>query len=161
VDDADDEGGSEWETEVAPAPLPAPVARPAHAGERIGAAALDLALMGGLALTVVYFASRVARVPLGGLAPAAPWIAAWLVGVGLAYAAFFTGTTGQTLGKIAIGLRVVDSANRPPSYGRAFVRASVGLLGVALAGAGLLPLLLDPARRTLHDRLFRTRVIRG
>jgi len=100
-------------------------------------------------------------VPLGGLAPAVPWIAAWLVGVGLAYAAFFTGTTGQTLGKIAIGLRVVDSANRPPSYGRAFVRASVGLLGVALAGAGLLPLLLDPARRTLHDRLFRTRVIRG
>lgn len=160
-DEIEEAGEGEWETEVDLAPSPAPVSRPARAGERFGAAAVDLALMGGLALTVVYFASRVAHVPLTGLAPAAPWIAAWLVGVGLSYAAFFTGTTGQTLGKIAIGLRVVDVANRPPSYGCALMRAALGFVGVALAGAGLLPLLLDPARRTLHDRLFRTRVIRG
>jgi uncharacterized RDD family membrane protein YckC len=40
-------------------------------------------------------------------------------------------------------------------------RALLGLLGVALAGAFLVPMAFDPARRALHDRLFRTRVVRG
>ena len=39
-------------------------------------------------------------------------------------------------------------------------RALTGLLGVLTVGAGLLPILFDPARRALHDRLFRTRVVR-
>jgi hypothetical protein len=36
-----------------------------------------------------------------------------------------------------------------------------GSFGVLAAGAGLLPMLFDPARRALHDRVFRTRVIKG
>jgi uncharacterized RDD family membrane protein YckC len=32
---------------------------------------------------------------------------------------------------------------------------------VALAGLFLVPMAFDPARRALHDRLLRTRVIRG
>jgi uncharacterized RDD family membrane protein YckC len=40
-------------------------------------------------------------------------------------------------------------------------RALVGLLGTGLVGLGLLPMAFDPAARALHDRLFRTRVVRN
>jgi uncharacterized RDD family membrane protein YckC len=40
------------------------------------------------------------------------------------------------------------------------LRALLGLVGIVLAGASLVPMAFDPARRTLHDRLFRTRVVR-
>ena len=59
------------------------------------------------------------------------------------------------------GLRVVDAAGHPPGYLRAFVRALLGACGVLAAGLGLLPMMFDPARRAFHDRLFRTRVIKG
>jgi len=59
------------------------------------------------------------------------------------------------------GLRVLGSTGRPPGYPRAVARALVGLLGTGLAGLGLLPMAFDPAGRALHDRLFRTRVVRG
>ena len=58
------------------------------------------------------------------------------------------------------GLRVVDAGGRPPGYPRALARALVGLLGVAVVGAGVVPMAFDPAGRGLHDRLFRTRVVR-
>jgi predicted glycogen debranching enzyme len=90
-----------------------------------------------------------------------PWLTGYLAFLGLAYAAYFTGTTGQTLGKILFALRVVDTAGQPPGYLRAFARAALGALGVLAAGLGLLPMAFDPARRALHDRVFRTRVIRS
>jgi uncharacterized RDD family membrane protein YckC len=62
---------------------------------------------------------------------------------------------------MAAGLRVVDAGGQPPGYFRAFTRAVFGAGGVLAAGAGLLPMWFDPARRALHDRLFRTRVIKG
>ena len=37
---------------------------------------------------------------------------------------------------------------------------ALGTLGVLLAGGGLVPMLYDPARRALHDRLLRTRVVK-
>ena len=91
-----------------------PVERPAYSGERARAAALDLALLTVLWAIVVYFASRAAHVELMGLRPAWPYLAGYLAFLGLSYAGYFTGTTGQTLGKIAVGLRVVDAGGRPP-----------------------------------------------
>ena len=79
----------------------------------------------------------------------------------LFYAGYFTGTTGQTPGKLMTGLRVVGTTGRPPTYLKAMARASLGLVGIVLAGATLVPMAFDPARRALHDRLFRTRVVRG
>jgi uncharacterized RDD family membrane protein YckC len=79
----------------------------------------------------------------------------------LFYAGYFTGTTGQTPGKLMTGLRVVDTSGRPPGYSRAAARALTGLLGIALAGIALLPMAFDPALRALHDRLFQTRVVKG
>lgn len=138
---------------------PKVVERPAYLLERVQAAAVDGLTMGVVAVVVVYFASRAARVPLGGLVVAWPYVAGFLAFFALVYAAFFTGLTGQTLGKMALRLRVVDRAGAPPGHVRAALRAALGTLG-SLALVGIAPVFLDPARRALHDRLLRTRVIR-
>jgi resuscitation-promoting factor RpfA len=139
--------------------LPA-VERPALAWERAQAAALDLGLLVSLWGVVVYFASRAAHVSVAGLLPSWKYLAGYLAALGLIYAGYFTGTTGQTLGKLAFGLRVVDPAGRPPAYLRALARALLGSLGVLAAAVGLVPMAFDPARRALHDRLLKTRVVR-
>jgi len=155
------EAEEEPPVEIAPPPAEtAPVERPAFAGERAQAAAVDAALLAGLFALVVYFAGRAARADLVALRPGWPWIAGYLVLLGLFYATYFTGTTGQTPGKILTRLRVVGVTGRPPGYARALVRALTGGLGVALAGLGLLPMAFDPARRAMHDRLLHTRVVR-
>jgi uncharacterized RDD family membrane protein YckC len=152
----------DWPLELRPpAPAATPVERPAWFGERLQAGAVDLGLLVGLWSIVVYFASRTAHVAIAGLLPGWPFLAAFLAFLGLVYAAYFTGTTGQSLGKILCGLRVVDTAGRPPGYARSFARAALGAAGVVALGAGLLPMAFDPARRALHDRLFRTRVVKG
>jgi uncharacterized RDD family membrane protein YckC len=154
-----DEGAWPLEPPARARPAP-PLERPAFARERAMAAGLDFGLMLGAALVVVYFAGRAARVPLQGLLPTWPWLLGYLAFLGLVYAGYFTGTTGQTLGKMATGLRVVDRAGQPPGFLRAFARGTLGALGVALGGLGLLPMVFDPARRALHDRVFRMRVVR-
>jgi uncharacterized RDD family membrane protein YckC len=139
------------------------VERPAFVAERLRAAAVDLLFLGALWGVVVYFAYFAGRSPHAGasqLLRTWPWLVGYLAFLGLTYAAYFTGTTGQTLGKIVGSLRVVDKAGRPPGYPRSFLRAGLGALGALSAGLGVVPMLLDPARRGFHDKLLGTRVIR-
>jgi len=158
-DDESDESEEEWLPPVEPTPL-RPVERPAAFGDRIEAALVDGALLLMLDAIVIYFAGRAAQADVATVLQHWPWLFGFLAFLGLAYAAWFTGTTGQTPGKMLVGLRVVESAGRPPSCQRAFLRAVLGALGSALLGLGMLPLFFDPARRALHDRLLRTRVVR-
>jgi uncharacterized RDD family membrane protein YckC len=156
------ESAVEPEVELPPLTTEAPpLERPALALERAQAAAVDAILFAALGVVVLYFTGRAARVAVTALAASWPWLAVYLGLLALFYAGYFTGTTGQTPGKLMTGLRVVVSTGRPPSYLRAMARALLGVLGIALAGVFLVPMAFDPARRTLHDRLFRTRVVRG
>ena len=111
---------------------------------------------------VVYFASRAARVGIPALQPAWPWLVGYLAFIGLVYAGYFTGTTGQTLGKMAAGLRVVDAGGQPPGYLRAFTRAA--RRQPRRARRGRRPparcCSIPPAARSTIA-LFRTRVIKG
>lgn len=141
--------------------LRAAVERPARPFERAQAALLDLGLLVGMWALVVYFAGRAAHTDLAGLARTWPWLLAFLAGLGLAYAAYFTGVTGQTLGKLAFGLRVVTSGGQPPGPLVAMGRAVLAVVGIAAAFTGLLPILFDPAKRAVHDRLLKTRVVKG
>jgi uncharacterized RDD family membrane protein YckC len=161
-DSAERPADDDWRLELKPAPPAAtPVERPAWLGERLRAGVVDLALLAGLWAVVVYFAGRTAHVPIRALFASWPYLAAYLAFLGLAYAGYFTGTTGQSVGKILFGLRVVDTGGRPPGYLRAFARAALGAVSVVVLAAGFVPMAFDPARRTVHDRLFRTRVIKG
>ena len=142
-----------------PPPELSPLERPARIGERAQAAAVDAGILCVLGALVIYFTGRTARVDVVSLAVSWPWMTAYLGFLGLFYAGYFTGTSGQTPGKMVIGLRVVDARGRPPGYLRAVGRAAVAAVGTALAGLGLIPIALDPARRAFHDRLLHTRVV--
>ena len=83
---------------------------------RAAAGLLDVALLGGIALVVIYLTVRLAGLTMGqlDLVPPLP-LGAFLVGLAVAYLAAFTACGGQTLGKMALGLRVVaDDGAVPP-----------------------------------------------
>jgi uncharacterized RDD family membrane protein YckC len=130
-------------------------------GPRIRAAAIDWLMLLGLDLAVVYFTLRVSRLAASEILvlPLAPLLGFLLLLNG-GYLALFTAANGQTIGKMACGLKVVSGSEAPLSVGRAVLRVVAFLVGAAAAGLGLLPAAFDGARRGLHDRLADTRVVR-
>ena len=73
-----------------------------------------------------------------------------------------TAAGGQTLGKMAAGIKVVpmDSTDRV-SLGHSTMRAAGYLVSLLPAGLGLVPALVRADRRALHDRLADTRVVKA
>ncbi|MBN2370687.1 MAG: RDD family protein [Vicinamibacteria bacterium] len=149
-----------WSLDASPSQTDRPVERPATAFERFKAALLDASLLLGLSAIVLYFAAKAARTAVMNLGNVWMPLILYLVFLGTMYSTYFTGTTGSTPGKVFMGLKVVSSAGRPPTYARAFLRSLLGIAGIVLGLVGLVPILLDPARRALHDQLLRTRVVR-
>jgi uncharacterized RDD family membrane protein YckC len=80
-------------------------------------------------------------------------------GIGLllsiAYFVYFEGgETGQTPGKRALGIRVVDfSTGGPIGHGRAFVRWIGRIISSAVVYLGYLWMLWDREKQTWHDKL--------
>lgn len=103
------------------------------------------------------------------------------VAVSVAYFVGLTAWSGQTVGKLAVRIRVVDeTTSTTPSIWTSFVRWCVGFgivtvlgvipgsdalqialswLGFAIGLAIVVPILFDPRRRGLHDRIAGTVVI--
>jgi uncharacterized RDD family membrane protein YckC len=80
-----------------------------------------------------------------------------LVFFGIVFAAYFLLTEsfgGQSIGKMIVGLRVVedDKYQKPTGFKHACVRLLLFAAGTAFLGLGLLASFLDPKRRPLHDR---------
>jgi uncharacterized RDD family membrane protein YckC len=144
---------------AAPAVDAAPVA--SGAGRRLAAALIDHAMLLAVDATVVYFTLKMAALTLGDwrLLPPLPLLA-FLGMLKFAYFAAFTIVGGQTIGKMAVGIRVVgdDGARLDPA--RAIQRTVVGAISLVVAGAGLVPIVVAADRRGLHDRLAHTRVVR-
>lgn len=92
------------------------------------------------------------------LLPAA--LALWAL-LAVTYASLLHGLMGATLGDRLLGLAVVDASGRKPSLGRAALRAALALVGVTALGLGLLVALFTLGRRTLHDRVAGTFVVRA
>lgn len=66
---------------------------------------------------------------------------------------------GQTIGKKAMGIRVVSKGGAPVSVGMAFVRSIMKIVsGMALL-LGYLWMLWDPNRQTWHDKVAETYVV--
>ncbi len=132
----------------------------ASAGPRLAAATVDVVVLAGIDLAVVYLTAQLAGVQVAEAAtlPLVP-LGAFLLGLNVAYLAVFTASGGQTLGKMAMGLRVVPlSGGLTP--GDAAVRVAVTLVGAAAIGAGFLPALVRADGRALHDFAARTRVVK-
>ena len=83
-----------------------------------------------------------------------------MYGLFIAYEALMISWTGQTYGKKWLGLKVVNPDGSDVTSGQAWGRgASKVLLNLCL-GIGYLLAIGDKEKRTLHDRLAKTRVIR-
>lgn len=134
----------------------------ATGGERVLAGLIDTGFVSLTVLALLYVTTHLAGRSLF-LLPSSALAALGCVAffLSLGYFLFFWSLSGQTLGKLMTGSRVVASSGRPLGFPRSFVR----LLGVLLAllplGAGLLGLWSDRERRGWHDRLASTRVVRG
>lgn len=127
---------------------------------RLLSVALDVLLLLVIDASVVYFTAKIANIPLNEivLLPLAP-LATFLVGLNVAYLTVFTANGGQTLGKMAAGLRV-EGTDGPLTFGDAAVRVVVAILGGLAAGAGFLPALWRHDRRAVHDQIAHTRVVK-
>jgi uncharacterized RDD family membrane protein YckC len=79
---------------------------------------------------------------------------------GLAYYVFFVGRFGATPGKMALKLKIVRPDGSPVSYGRATGRYFAEILSAIILCIGYLMAAFDEEKRTLHDRICETRVIR-
>jgi uncharacterized RDD family membrane protein YckC len=127
---------------------------------RFVAMVLDHILLTGIDLAVVYLTARMAGLPMSSWMelPLLP-LGLFLLLLKLAYFGAFTAVGGQTIGKMAMHIRVVTAENRALEPGAAVLRAVAGALSAALLGLGYLPALVGSDPRTLHDRVARTRVV--
>lgn len=128
--------------------------------KRILSAVIDVALLSGIDAAVVYLTAQIASVPMGQVLtlPLVP-LAAFIVGLNVAYLAVFTANGGQTLGKMATGLRV-EATDGALTFGGAVVRVAAAIAGGLVAGAGFLPALFRADRRAVHDQIAHTRVVK-
>jgi uncharacterized RDD family membrane protein YckC len=128
-------------------------------GRRLSALIIDHLLLLAIDAAVIYFTTRMAGLafPELRLLPIVPMIT-FIAIVKLSYFTAFTAVGGQTIGKMAMGIRVVGERG-PIDFACAMRRTFAGLLTVLTAGLGFLPAFFGKDRRTLHDRLTGTRVI--
>jgi uncharacterized RDD family membrane protein YckC len=92
--------------------------------------------------------------------PKGPLVAFLLLQNGGYLVAFTAG--GQTLGKMATGVRVVRSdSDASLDFGRAFLRTLMWAVLALPVGLGFLTALFSRDHRGLHDRFAGTRVVRA
>jgi uncharacterized RDD family membrane protein YckC len=171
-----DEGALDPDLQLRPpsAPEPAPVTsrprRPAvataehtgtsTAGARLAAAVIDHLILLVVDGTVVYFTLKMAALTPAEwtIVPLTPLLT-FLVLLKFAYFFAFTAVGGQTIGKMALSIRVVTDDERAVDAACAVRRTLAGVLSAISFGLGFLPALLGADRRALHDRVAHTRVV--
>lgn len=134
----------------------------AGVGPRVAAVAIDMVILAAIDAAVIYFTLQICGVALWdlGIVPKVPLLAFLLVQNGGYLVAFTVG--GQTLGKMAAGIRVIPSDSAHPlDVGRAVLRTLVWLVLAVPAGLGFLSAAFSRDHRGLHDRFAGTRVVRA
>ncbi len=124
---------------------------------RIGAFAIDLVILtaasAALALAAEYLAGDGDAVTFP-LMSAFQLLMPWFY-----YAAMESSPKGATLGKMILGIRVVDAEGYTPTFGRAALRAIPKCLPVLWAG--YLAALFTKRRQAFHDLIAKTLVVRS
>lgn len=77
------------------------------------------------------------------------------------YTTWFLGRFAATPGKMALGLKVIMADGDKVSYMRAFGRNFAEMLSGILLCVGYIMAAFDDEKRTLHDRICDTRVVRN
>jgi uncharacterized RDD family membrane protein YckC len=133
----------------------------ATAGRRAVAAAIDVSLVALIDLVVLHFTLTLCGLTFNDVhvLPVVPMVAFLLVLNG-GYVVLFTGTLGQTFGKMATSIRVVSVRQDGMDLRRAALRGAAMIVSLLPAGIGWLAGLVGD-HRGLHDRLAGTRVVRA
>jgi len=89
-------------------------------------------------------------------------IASTLIGIliGISYETIFIGKMGATPGKMALGLKVINPDGSKVSYSKALGRYCAKIISGIILGIGYLMAAFDDEKRTLHDRICSTRVVK-
>jgi uncharacterized RDD family membrane protein YckC len=82
----------------------------------------------------------------------------FLIGVG--YYVGFWATTGQTLGKMALGIKVISVDGSPVSWGKAGLRYLGYIVSGLVLALGFIWIAFDPQRQGWHDKIAGTYVVR-
>ena len=82
------------------------------------------------------------------------------VGLQIAYTVFFLGKFAATPGKMVCGLKVVRPTGERITYLRALGRTLAEILSTVIFFIGYIMAAFDDEKRTLHDRICDTRVVR-
>jgi uncharacterized RDD family membrane protein YckC len=132
----------------------------APAGRRAAAAAIDVSLVALIDVVVLHFTLALCGLTFNDLhvLPVLP-MAAFLLLLNGGYVVLFTGTLGQTFGKMATAIEVVSDRREQMDLRRAALRGAAMAVSLAPAGLGWLAGLVGD-HRGLHDRLAGTRVVR-
>ena len=134
---------------------------PAAPLSRILAALLDVALLSTLDASILYLTLQLLGLATAQIfeLPILPLIAFFLLLNG-GYFIAFTAVGGQSIGKMAVGIKVISQGESTVPIGRATLRTLGYLVSALPLGAGFLPGVISADRLALHDRLAHTRVVR-
>lgn len=130
-------------------------------GARLVAVAIDLLVLAAIDAIVIYFTLQICGLKASelGILPKGPLLAFLAVQNGGYLVAFTAG--GQTLGKMATGIKVVAAGSGASiDVGRAALRTLMWIVLAVPAGLGFLSVLAGD-RRGFHDRFAGTRVVRA
>ena len=136
------------------------VTRRAAPAVRLAAGLFDVVLLAVVDAVVVVLTLRLAGFDLQSLSalPIGPLVV-FLTVLNGGYVVGLTCAGGQTFGKMAFGVRVVDRAGRSVTGAISLVRALGYLVSVLPLGLGIALMFFDTRRLALHDRLAGTRVL--
>jgi uncharacterized RDD family membrane protein YckC len=147
-----------------PSSLPADWLPGVGPAKRLMAAAVDGVLLLGLDAAVIWFTLSVCGLApaQANLLPIAPLLLFFLL-LDAGYLVLFTAACGQTLGKMAAGIRVVGTTtgaviNDRITIAQALMRSLGSIASMVPLGAGFWFALVGD-RRAVHDRLAHTRVV--
>jgi len=132
-------------------------------GSRLLARLLDGLLLGGVVLILLAISGRYpADTSAAALSAALPGVW-WLLGFSAVYEVTLVAARGQTLGKMAMRIRVAALPDGgAPGFGRSVMRWVVPVVMNIVPFLGLLayvPILFDPLRQGLHDKAAGTVVV--
>jgi uncharacterized RDD family membrane protein YckC len=131
---------------------------------RFAALLVDWILAFGAAVAALAVALPGFFRPFGGPAPTpeATWfilLYAVVLGIPLLYEGIMLSWRGQTLGKMAFGVKVVTPEGNDISPGQAWLRTLMKVLLAMLYYVTFIAALFSRERKALHDTIARTRVV--
>ena len=124
---------------------------------RFGAKFIDGIIVGIAGFVLGFLGSLIVRHPVTG----AVLQNVVSFGLSIAYATYFLGAYSATPGKMACGLKVVRSDGEKISYARACGRFFAEFVSSLTLTIGYIMAAFDGEKRSLHDRICDTRVIKA